>query len=383
MVFATAMSEELMRPFFAVFALERSTQVALPVGMFMFTLAMAQPLGPWLTRRVETSRALAVVALLGAVGLLLTAVSSSALALVGLRAVSGIVYGLILILVQTTIVRITDFRRRAVGLTEVSAAIVAAGVCGPALGGLLAERLGTDAAFAACAGCLVAAALLSLRIAPLRSKDRSGLATLGGWRGITAVMVQPQVAAVTWFAAVPARLAAAALLVVLTPLYLEAQAVPAHVTGQVLMLYFLMFVVTAPWVARGSDRHHRRRPWIVAGCALSAAACMALPAIGGVMGAALCCGLLGVAQALLSAPQLALVTETFERDPLATQSLGATPEQALAAFRFVERVGSVVAPFAVTLAIAWGGLAGAAHLLALILLAGTVGVAVGLRSLRE
>ena len=382
-VFATALSEELMRPFFAVFAMERSAQVALPVGMFMLTLALAQPLGPWLTRRFETSRALAAVALLGGACLLLTAASGDAATLVALRAVSGVVYGLILILAQTTIVRITEARQRARGLTEVSAAIVAAGVCGPALGGLLAERLGTGAAFAACAACLGAAALLSLRIAPLRSSERSGLATLGGWRGIAAVMAQPHVAAVTWFAAVPARLAAAALLVVLTPLYLEAQAVPAHVTGQVLLLYFLLFVVSAPWVARWSDLKRRRRPWIIAGCGLSALACAALPLVGGVAGAALCCGLLGVAQALLSAPQLALVTEKFDHDPRTTQALGATPEQALAAFRFVERVGSVVAPFAVALAVAQVGLAGAASLLALLLLAGTIALVAGLWSHQE
>jgi MFS family permease len=379
-VFATAMSEELMRPFFAVFAAGVSAQVALPVGVFMLTLALAQPLGPWLTRRVDTSRAMAGVALLGAGGMLLTAVSTSALLLTVLRAFSGLVYGLMLILAQTTIVRITESRQRARGLTQVSAAIVAAGVCGPALGGLVAERWGSGVALGACAACLAVAAVLSLRLAPLRSHNRAGLAGLGGWHGLAAVMAQPQVMGVTWWAAVPARLAAAALLVVITPLYLEGQGVHASVTGQVLLLYFLCFVVVAPLAAYASDLQGQRRPWIVAGCALSAAACAALPLLGGVGGAALCCALLGVAQALLSAPQLALVTEAFERRPEAVQAAGATPEQALATFRFIERVGSVAAPFLVMWAAERAGLTGAVNLIALLLALGTIGVMYSLRS---
>ena len=55
-------------------------------------------------------------------------------------------YGLLLILVQTTIVRITGGEQRARGLVTVASAIVAAGVCGPALGGIVADRLGTTAA---------------------------------------------------------------------------------------------------------------------------------------------------------------------------------------------------------------------------------------------
>lgn len=367
-VFFTALSDELLRPFFAVFASEArplgvdlspTMLAALPVAAFMVTLTLAQPLGPWITRRVEVRRALLVVAALGAALVAATAFARDSATLVLLRAGSGAAYGLMLILAQTTVLRITDFSNRARGLVEVSAAIVAAGVCGPPLGGLLVERLGTGAAFAACAACLAAAAAVCMTLAPLPRDHRGNLAGSGGWRGIAAVLRHRRVMAVTWLAAVPARLAAAALLVVVTPLYVLEVGETSAVAGRIQLLYFLVFMTSAPWVARWSDMRRTRKPWILWGCGLSALACAAPPLVGGVAGMALCCGLLGFAQALLSAPQLALVTEAFDADPDATQVVGATPEQALAAFRFIERAGSILAPIAVALAVGRFGLAGA------------------------
>jgi MFS family permease len=142
-------------------------------------------------------------------------------------------------------------------------------------------------------------------------------------------------------------------------------------------------MAVAPWVARRSDRSRRRKPWVVAGCALSAAACLAFPLVGGVAGAAIACALLGVGQALLSGPVIALVTEAFDRDPHATQIVGATPEQALAAFRFIERFGSIAAPFAAAACVALFGLQGAIGAIGLLLGAGAVAVYIGLARYKE
>lgn len=371
-VFLTALSDELLRPFFAVFAAEaRPPELALsptmlaglPVLAFMATLTLAQPLGPWITRRVDARRALLATAVLGALLLAATALARDTLALVLLRAGTGASYGLLLILAQTTVLRITDSASRAQGLVGLSAAIVAAGVCGPALGGLLVERLGTLAAFLACAACLAASAVLAWRLAPLPQAARANLAGIG-WRGVVAVLRHQRAMAVTWLAAVPARFAAAGLLVLVTPLYVQELGETAAVSGRIQLLYFLAFMLTAPWVARWSDQGGTRKPWILAGCALSALACAALPLLGGVAGMAACCALLGVAQALLSAPQLAFVTEAFEHD-----TSGASPEQALAAFRFIERVGSIAAPLGVALAVDRFGLVGAVGALGALLAA--------------
>lgn len=391
-VFFAALSEELMRPFFAVFAAEvdpwalglsPTMLVGLPVAVFMLTLAVAQPLGPWIVARVDVRRALWVCAVAGALLLLATALNRDGFWLVVLRAGSGVTYGLLLILAQTVIVRITNPSQRARGLVEVSAAIVAAGVCGPALGGLIAERTGHSVALLASAVCLLLSGVGSLFLAPLPTDPVVPVQSARGWAAMGLVFRQQRVMAVTWFAAVPARLAAAALLVVVTPLYLLEIGEPVTISGRVLLLYFLCFMLAAPLAAHWSDLSRRRKPWIIWGCALSAVACLAWPLISGVWGAAVCCGLLGVAQALLSAPQLALVTEAFHQPPQQPQTQTVTPEQALAAFRLIERFGSIAAPFVVVLAVTQLGLTGAVGAIGLLLAAGTVGVWMGLKGYQD
>ncbi|MDF1485552.1 MFS transporter [Ramlibacter sp. H39-3-26] len=396
-VFLVALSEELLRPFFTVFASEvrplgmalSPTMVAgLPVAAFMATLALAQPAGPALARRFDLRWSLVLSALAGTAALAATAWAGDAWTLIALRAVGGAAYGLALILVQTAIVRITPPQQRARGLAEVAAAIVAAGIVGPPFGGMIAARAGDVAGFAACALCMTGALAVALRLSlapapgqpqPQKTGAQRGLATTGGWRGYWAVLREPRAVCVILGAALPGRLVAVTVLSVVVPLYMsELQQQPA-VAGRVLLLYFLCFASTASLVAHWSDLLGRRKPFIVAGGGLSALACLALPLLGGVWGMAACCALLGFGQALQSSPQIALATEVFEHH---TQDSSATPEQALAAFRLIERGGSIIAPFVTAVAVTAFGYAGAVVAVGILLALATLGLVAGLRGQR-
>jgi MFS family permease len=151
--------------------------------------------------------------------------------------------------------------------------------------------------------------------------------------------------------------------------------------GRTLLLYFLVFAVTVSLFANWSDASGRRLPFLVAGGLVSALACWALPGLGGVLGMAACCALLGLGQAMQSSPQLALVTEIFEPQP-DSQPL-ATPEQALAAFRLLERLGSIAAPFVTAAAVADFGYAGAMLAIGIFLAAATLGMLLGLQTAKS
>ncbi len=402
-IFLIALSEELLRPFFTVFAMDMPlpalalspTMLAgLPVAAFMVTLALAQPAGPALARRIDLRWALIGAALAGSLALAATALAATALAatalaatglagstwaLVGLRAFAGLAYGLALILAQTALVRITPPARRARGMTQIAGAIVAAGIVGPPFGGMLAAQAGPAAGFAACALCMLLAALASrsLQLGPRPPTAGAGSAT-GGWRGYAAVVRNPRALAVILGAALPARLVAVTLLAVVVPLQMSALQQPAAVTGRALLLYFLVFAVSVSAFAQWSDASGRRTPFLLAGGLCGALACWALPGVGGVAGMAVGCALLGLGQAMQSSPQLALVTELFEPHPGRPQI--ATPEQALAAFRLLERLGSIAAPFATAWAVAALGYAGAMWAIGLFLAAATLAMLPALRS---
>ncbi|MFC4160076.1 MFS transporter [Chitinimonas lacunae] len=379
-IFAIALSEELLRPFFAVFAadlapvagLSPAMQAGLPVTAFMLTLALAQPLGPWLAQRADLRRALCLAAVAGAALLAVTGwLARDTLTLTLLRGAGGACYGLTLILAQTAIVRLTDSGNRARGLAEIAAAIVAAGIVGPAFGGVLADRFGYGWAFVGCGAAYLLSAVLALRLPQLAAAASSSRSQYG-LAGFLAVLREPRARAVILGAAIPARLSAAALLLLLAPLYLQAQGYPNSMAGRVLMLYFITFMLSAPLVARWSDRYGRRRPFVIAGGLLSVAACAPMPWLDGLGGIALACALLGVGQAVLSAPQMALVADIFERHP------DTDAEQALAAFRLTERLGSIAAAIVAARAIdAWGP-AGAVGALGALLGVATVYLWLGL-----
>lgn len=385
-IFLIALSEELLRPFFTVFAIDMRplglqlspTMVAgLPVAAFMATLALAQPAGPALARRIDLRWGLVLAGLAGSLALAATGSADSALALVALRAFAGLAYGLALILAQTALVRITPPAQRARGMTQIAGAIVAAGIVGPPFGGMIAAQAGPAAGFAACALCMLFAAIASQRLDVVPRAATSG-STTRGWRGYAAVVRNPRALAVIFGAALPARLVAVTLLAVIVPLQMSALQQPAAMIGRTLLLYFLVFAACASCCARWSDASARRPPFLIAGGLVSALACWALPGLGGVSGMAWGCALLGLGQALQSSPQLALVTELFE--PQAGRPQCATPEQALAAFRLLERLGSIAAPFATAWAVAAFGHAGAMWALGLFLAAATLAMLPALRS---
>lgn len=168
------------------------------------------------------------------------------------------------------------------------------------------------------------------------------------------------------------------ILSVVVPLYMNELQQPPAVAGRVLLLYFLCFALTASLAAHWSDLLGQRKPFIVAGGVLSVLACLSLPALGGVWGMAACCALLGFGQAMQSSPQIALTTEAFEGVEASRAS--ATPEQALAAFRLIERGGSIVAPFVTAVAVTAFGYAGAVVAVGLLLSVSTLSLAAGLRN---
>ena len=377
-IFLIALSEELLRPFFTVFSIDMPSLgmspamvAGLPVVAFMTMLALAQPAGPVLASRFDLRWSLLVSALAGSIALAATGQAESAPALAALRAFAGMAYGLALILAQTALVRITPPQQRARGMTQIAGAIVAAGIVGPPFGGMIAAQAGAAMGFAACALCMVLAACVSHGL-QLPAPSTTATSATGGWRGYWAVLRNPRALSVIFCAALPARLVAVTVLVVIVPLQMDALQQPAAMTGKVLLLYFLLFAITVSLFASWSDSSRKRLPFVFAGGLVSALACWALPSLGGVTGMAICCALLGLGQAMQSSPQLALVTEIFEHRA-GSQQL-ATPEQALAAFRLLERLGSIAAPFATAWAVSAFGYAGAMWAIGIFLAVATLGI---------
>ena len=164
----------------------------------------------------------------------------------------------------------------------------------------------------------------------------------------------PRFVGLAVFSAVPAKLGLTALLFFLLPLALDDQGVSQSWIGRVLLLYWLLMIFVSPMAAKLSDRSGQRTAFLALGGVLAAVAAYVLSVPGSLATALVGVALLGVAHALLNAPQLAMLADVCVKERAA---LGETT--VIGMFRLIERLGSVVAPFIAGLFLAHYGYAGA------------------------
>lgn len=382
-IFFMALSEELSRPFFAVFASGLATKspispdllAVLPIGAFMLAWAFAQPLGPAIVPRLGIARGLLLSAVLAGGGLALTAGASDPLLLCAYRIITGLGYGLFLIIAQAAVISEGHVESRARDLAQIAAGIVAAGICGPMLGGVLADRFGFASAFSGCALCAVAGGI----IGSLGQRSSRPIADRHfSWKAVFALMRAKRFMRLILLSAIPAKFAATAILVVLLPLHLHQNGYSKTLIGQVLMLYFLVFVLVAPIAAGWSDARGSARQQVVFGGLGSGLAIFLVGAVPGAWAAALGCALFGACQALISGPQLAWATAVVKRD---RPEMGV--EAGLGVFRLLERMGSVISPLACGVLLAARGSAQTLLWLALAMVVSSAGLALAERNAKE
>ena len=365
-VFLFCLSEELSRPFMPAYAqslaptapwLSPDLAVSLPITLFMTVWALSQPFGPRLSQKVGRWQAFAGSAALAALGLAMTAITDSLLGLLLWRCVTALGYGVVLITAQGIVVDHTTATNRASGLALFIGALLAAGVCGPIVGGIVADQAGASATLLVGAGTALLAAALLIRLfgrSPPSSFTSSTISAAPPAAPVTLssasawiLLRNKRFAALMALSAIPAKIAATGILFCLIPLLLVESGASKAEVGRVQMMYFLVFMLASPLAANFSDRWHIRRGFIVAGglATLLSVLPIAMPMAD--WGATLAIGLFGAAQALIGAPQLTLITQIAAHVKV--------PEiDAIGWYRLLERLGGAVGPLlAMALAALW------------------------------
>lgn len=378
-VFLVALSDELVRPFMAVHASQLNGPLALPpealagipLTTFLLTWAVSQPFGAGLLRR-HGSR----VCLMGAttavgVSMLATALTTDWLALTSLRAMTGAGFGFVLIFAQTLMLRLGQESGRAGAIAEFVGAVVAAGICGPVIGGLMTVKLGTPVTLVASGLC----ALLALALAFGQSAipPPATASQPMSWANLVALAQHRRLRTLLLCSAIPGKLAATAVLLLWVPLAVANMGESASLTGRLLLLYFLAFLLVARWAGRLSDRHQARKPFVVAGGLVSALGCCAGVALEGVWGLVCLSFLLGLGQAWLSSPQIVWATQMASQDHGGTDS-----ELILGIYRLVERFGGALGPLLVASLVSTQGLTASLAVLAAVLALGSTVTWLGL-----
>lgn len=354
--FLLLLAEDLSRSFLPVYAgtmqlsglpLSRELVVGLPIFLFMFIVAISQPvLGGWCDR-VGRRRAFLLAAATAAVAHLLSSQATTLHGLLAWRGAAGLAWAVAFVAAQGIVLDNTDKTTRAKGLASFVTVIMVSMVCGPSIGGMLADGIGHRATFMIATVCCVLAFAIGWRDLP-RTRS-SVIPTAGGSVKSSAFPLQalgnPSFLGLLLLAAAPAKLILVAYCFYLIPLYLNASGSSSAMAGRVIMIYSVLMVLLVPVAATQLERLRAQygsvaqRWFVCAGLFLSAAAGFAVALPHDLWGAVLLVTLLGIAQALSISPQAAMVPE------LGREAIARYGESAVyGCYRLVERIGNAMGP---------------------------------------
>jgi predicted MFS family arabinose efflux permease len=224
-------------------------------------------------------------------------------------------------------------------------------VCGPSIGGILADNIGERATLWVAALIAVGSimAMQSIPQMPAGAAEADG-SKLPKWRDFLSLLLNRRFMTVTGLAAMPAKILLTGMCFYLVPLFLLSIDSTQSVAGRVLMTYGVVMVLLSPLAAGFATTKRRMEVLVAAGLLVSGAGGLLLLIGDHVLWVFAAVLLVGFGQALSMAAQSALVREHCERE------IAALGEPAVyGVYRLLERLGNALGPvIAATLVVAVG-----------------------------
>ena len=350
LAFLFVVAEELARPFLPVFVegfirgpgfAPEPILIGLPLSLFMLAAATSMAfLGP-LFDRLDRRHTFLIGSLLATAGLVGTGLAQSYYEVVFWRVVAGIGYGLNFVACQGYVFDRTTRAGRAGGISMFVGGIMTADICGPAIGGIMADRIGFSwtfllgGAIALMAGALVYRLMEPPRQRLLPARRASLLAGLGAtatnWRFWFLLL----------FASVPAKLILTGFLFYQAPLYLTALGSSQSEIGRFIMTYGIAALALTSLFSYWADRMQAHGLLIVAGGILTGLGLLPSLFEESPDRVLLAIIALGVGQAMSIPALFVVVTRVAQHE---IEAVGQA--SVLGIFRLVERLGAATGPFA-------------------------------------
>jgi MFS family permease len=360
-LFAFILAEEMTRSYLptyvnqllvAIPGFSPQVVIGLPIMLFMLIVALGQPyLGSW-SERVGRRRAMLIGASIATVGFAATALAFNLYDLLLWRSLCALGYAMVFVAAQGYVLDRTGQNNRAQGFALFIGAIMVATVCGPSIGGILADNIGYRLSFGVSA---VMAMLSLLAIARLPTVELRTPSTTKPTRGprlreIMALMVNRRFMTLTGLAAMPAKVILTGVCFYLVPLYIVSIGNTSAMAGRMLMVYAVMMVLIVPLSASLSDSSMRRDRYVSVGLIISGLSGLLLLLSDSFLVLFGVVFLLGLGQALSIAAQSALVAEHCQEE---IRIYG--HDAVYGVYRLLERLGNAMGPLmASVLVVLWG-----------------------------
>ena len=349
-LFMFILAEELTRSFLPGYVKELLVPVpgispqllvGLPIALFMLIVAIGQPFFGVYCERVGHRRTMLVGAGVATLGFIASALAHNVLDLLLWRSLCALGYAMVFVAAQAYVLDYANPGNRARSFALFVGAIMAATVCGPSIGGILADNIGERPTF------VIAAALAAGSMLVIRGLPGMSVAAIGGrvparlprLAEIGALMLNRRFMMVTGLAAMPAKMLLTGVCFYLVPLYVVSEGSTQAMAGRILMTYAVVMVLMAPLTASLASTRERMHALVGGGLLLSGMGgvlMLAGGAVGWVFGAVV---LVGLGQSLSISAQSALVSEHCEAE---VAQLGEGVVYGV--YRLLERLGNAIGP---------------------------------------
>lgn len=360
-LFVFILAEELTRSFLPGYVqdllvpipgLSPQLVLGLPIALFMLIVALGQPYFGVLSERWGTRRTMFTGAGIAAAGFVASALAVSVLDLLLWRSLCAVGYAMVFVAAQGYVLAHSTLHNRATSFSTFVGAIMVATVCGPSIGGILADNLGERWTFAL-AAVLALSSLASIRLLPTHQPEAAApraAARVPRWSEVATLLANRRFLVVTALAAMPAKILLTGLCFYLMPLFVTGNGGSQAMAGRVLMTYGVMVVLFAPLAARWATTRERMEWLVGGGLLLSGLGGLVLLAGSGIEYVFAAMALVGAGQALSISAQSALVSEHCGAS-IAQLGEGAV----FGVYRLLERLGNAAGPLlAAGLVMAYG-----------------------------
>lgn len=346
-LFLFILAEELTRAFMPLYAkqlyapipgLSNELVIGLPVIVFMLIFALFQPSLGAFSERVGRRRSMMMGAVLASVGIVATAFAASVHDLLIWRSITAFGYTLVFIAAQGFVLDHTTAQSRGWGVAIFINAIMVAGVCGPSIGGILADRVGLSATFGVAAVLVLLSIVAMWRNLPEEPASYAPPVKLK-LSHFRVLLKNRRLLLLLLACSMPAKLILSAFCFYLLPIYLNEIGASQATTGRMMMLYAIIMIFVVPLAARLADRFKMRASFVAYGGILSGLGGMSILISDQFGMVVVIVATLGLSQAIGVASQSALVGELGRRE-------GAVIGESVlyGMFRLIERAGAAIGP---------------------------------------
>ena len=348
-LFCFLLAEELTRSFLPSYVksvmvpipgLSPQIVVGLPIVLFMLIVACGQPYFGALSERIGHRRTMIYGAGIAALGFAVTALSVTVFDLLLWRSLSALGYALVFVSAQGLILAYTNSETRAHGFALFVGAFMVATVCGPSIGGILADNIGERATFMISA-VLALSSILAIRLLPKDAQRDPAKPPVVVPRlvEVRSLVFNRNFMTLTGLAAVPAKILLTGVGFYLVPLYVVSIGTTPAMAGRILMTYAVVMVLMAPLVSPLAN-NRKNREWLVsAGLCVSGFGGLLMLAGGSVPWVFAAVLLIGVGQSLSITAQSALVSDHCRQE---MKIMG--DQTVYGVYRLVERLGNAAGP---------------------------------------